>query len=344
MLAAPGPRLVSLAMEPMEELRRCGGAARFSELRSSRWRLSQHIARGDIVQPSRGCYALPGAHPGLTAATRTNTVLSCVSALAVLDPDIPVHAYRPHLSAPPNRARLRQSGVNARWHYEHVTPSHRPRVACLEDAASRMALCQEYDNVVVVLDYLARRHGPDFLERVLRAVESIKPSRARALRVDVTGRSRSPMETTVRLALRRAGFCVAQNVFVPGVGEVDFVIEGVLVVELDGYTYHSGRKPFRDDRRRDRQALRLGMPVVRFAFEDADPARIQREITPTCRGLRSSEMPTDPDLPVECLRELKRLRQTWTAPETRASGWRHLRDADAAAVRRVLPPTVPWCR
>jgi hypothetical protein len=57
------------------------------------------------------------------------------------------------------------------------------------------------------------------------------------------------------------------NVIVGGV-EVDaYFPEQRLIVELDSYAWHSGRRVFESDRKRDREHLRAGMPTIRFTWE-----------------------------------------------------------------------------
>ena len=57
------------------------------------------------------------------------------------------------------------------------------------------------------------------------------------------------------------------NVVVGGV-EVDaYFPEQRLIVELDSYAWHSGRRVFESDRKRDRDHLRVGIPTIRFTWE-----------------------------------------------------------------------------
>jgi very-short-patch-repair endonuclease len=53
-----------------------------------------------------------------------------------------------------------------------------------------------------------------------------------------------------------------------------------LVVETDGYRYHSSRRARRRDSRRDRQLTALGWRPVRFTYEDIafEPAEVAREL------------------------------------------------------------------
>ncbi len=329
-------------MTTLDRIRQLGGAARFAEIGASRHHLARMVGRGELVQSGRGCYAVPDAPPVLVAAVAAGARVTCVSALRLLDPTAPVSAEGHHLAIRRHRGHRPIVPVGTRLHYESSVPVGGRRIVTLEQAAISAALCQPYDSAVVILDHLARTRGTTFLDTVVAGVGRARPSRARALACDVDDRARSPMETRVRLHLRRAGLAVAVAPFVPGVGEVDLIVEGVLVVELDGYGFHSDRVTFRGDRRRDRSSLRVGMPTARFAFEDADPHRVLREITPICRALRQHPYDPGPTVPKATLALLAEARSDWTGPGARRTGWRHLTGVDAATVRRSLPAPVVW--
>lgn len=77
------------------------------------------------------------------------------------------------------------------------------------------------------------------------------------------------METLGRIELRKIpGLEVKCGVVIEGVGEVDLLINGRLIVELDGYEYHQSKKEFYNDRARSRAAMLLGYDTMRFTFED----------------------------------------------------------------------------
>ncbi|MCL3778393.1 hypothetical protein H6X68_07045 [Actinomyces sp. 186855] len=95
---------------------------------------------------------------------------------------------------------------------------------------------------------------------------------------------RSPLETRVRLALRAIGLDVEVAPVVEGVGEVDLCVEGWLVVECDGFEFHSSCGQFEKDRRRDQRALAAGYVPVRLSA--ADVVEGERAIRRTvCRAL-----------------------------------------------------------
>jgi very-short-patch-repair endonuclease len=59
-----------------------------------------------------------------------------------------------------------------------------------------------------------------------------------------------------------------------------------LVVEVDGYQYHSSREQMRRDRRRDRQLTALNWRPVRFTFEEVvfEPETVRAELTTLLRS------------------------------------------------------------
>jgi very-short-patch-repair endonuclease len=61
---------------------------------------------------------------------------------------------------------------------------------------------------------------------------------------------------------------VQTQVYLDGVGRVDLLVEGVLVVELDGFEHHSDRAHYRNDRRRANALTCMGLRLVRFTYED----------------------------------------------------------------------------
>lgn len=130
-----------------------------------------------------------------------------------------------------------------------------------------MLLCCSPEDAVVAIDSALNRRLT-----TRAAIESslglTAPVAARVALGRADGRSRSPIETVARLALRAAGLAVEVGVVIPMVGEVDLVVGRRVVVELDGFAFHSGRREFREDRRRDRELALQGYVVLRFTAED----------------------------------------------------------------------------
>ena len=88
------------------------------------------------------------------------------------------------------------------------------------------------------------------------------------LRRRASAAAESPLETVTRVGLATAGLAFVEQVVVPGVGRIDFVVEDTVAVEVDGWAFHGGREAFHADRARDRSMLGLGMPVMRFTARE----------------------------------------------------------------------------
>jgi very-short-patch-repair endonuclease len=108
----------------------------------------------------------------------------------------------------------------------------------------------------------------------LAAVINAAPTRAGAAIIrklleaeDDSGYTRSRAERRLRDLLRAAG--AARPLFNEPV--LGYVVDAVwpeqrLIVEVDGYTYHSNRAAFERDRRRDQQLIAAGYRVIRVTW------------------------------------------------------------------------------
>lgn len=99
--------------------------------------------------------------------------------------------------------------------------------------------------------------------------------RMRAVGRLVDPQSGSVLESLLRVLLAQAGLSAPSTQHVINdrmgrfVGRVDFCwVAARLVVEADGFAFHSDRASYRDDRRRLNELERLGWRVLRFSWED----------------------------------------------------------------------------
>jgi len=104
-------------------------------------------------------------------------------------------------------------------------------------------------------------------------------ARARSVLDLVIPRADSVLEVLANTAFRRAGLHVRRHVEIPGVGEVDFLVEEVIVVETDGETHLEPRQVKRD-RRRNNASVVGGYLVLRFGYDDVvnHPERMVAEV------------------------------------------------------------------
>jgi len=278
-------------------LRELGGAARLQDLgrvAGARAALRAAVASGRVVRPVRGVYALADADRVAIAAATHCATIACISAverfgIAVLEP-----SRTPHLAVPRDRGRsesLVRSAQDVVLHREawaRSGPLEGVAVAPLDEALARMLLCCSAEAALVSIDDALHR-GRTTTARIAAALPSTAPVWARVVLGRADGRSMSPLETLTRLALRAAGLVVEPGPLVPRVGYVDLIVAGRVVVELDGYEFHSGRIQFQDDRRRDRELVAQGYVVLRFTYTDVthDMAGVVAAVKAACARLTS---------------------------------------------------------
>lgn len=274
-------------MEVLERLESLGGVARRSEL--PRTAADQRVLR-DGVQGGRlrdlgsGWMAAVDASPAMVAARQFRGAITCVSAapfynLAQLRPP-----DRSHVAIPRSRG-VRQAPYPVAVHREGAwTPPDGLPIAPLVDVLHRVLRCRPADEAVVMIDSALNKRLIT-IEQIAGLLRGPGSPRARATLQRCHPGSRSPIETLARLALTDAGLEVEAAVVIPGVGEVDLLVEGRVVVECDGFAYHSGRREYREDRRRDRELAAKGYVVLRFTWEEimASPEAVVRAVLQVLR-------------------------------------------------------------
>lgn len=93
------------------------------------------------------------------------------------------------------------------------------------------------------------------------------PRRLRRLLARADGRSGSITESVTRVRLQGLGIEPRLQVKFAGIGFVDFLIGEHLVIEVDGWAYHSDADDFENDRRRDARLSVRGYRVLRFSYQ-----------------------------------------------------------------------------
>ncbi len=95
----------------------------------------------------------------------------------------------------------------------------------------------------------------------------------------VAPRADSLLEPIARVLFREARYWTECYVQIDGVGEVDFLLEGYLVVEIDGAT-HFELRSIKKDRRRDNMTIIGGYLVLRYFYDDVvyHPERMVAEV------------------------------------------------------------------
>lgn len=253
--------------------------------------LRRYLASGAIVRLRRDAYASPALPIDVQRAVTLGGSVACVSALAHVGGWLPPHAGV-HVAVARNASRLarhRRLLGGARIHW--TARAGRESVQEPEDAVAQVIRCQPRAVAIAVLDSVVRLGAVD--RDVVRKLIDRAPRRCTLTWGDLDPRAESGIESLVRVALRDAGLTVEPQVVVAGVGRVDFLVEGRVIVEVDGREWHRGEQE--RDYRRDLEALSSGFPVVRVDYlhalrhGDLVVAAVRRALSAridTARGVR----------------------------------------------------------
>jgi len=252
-------------MDAVEGLRRRGGADWWRRLIAAGvtdLSLRAEIRRGEVVVHSRGTFALPDVPADVIVAAALRGSLSCVSAASRYGLDVLDVPSLPHVAIPRERSRSTDLAIVHRS--RHATGGVLvPLLPTLADCLR----CLRPPDALVVVDSALRSAKVTVaqIEGCLRGPGSVH---AKQVLRFADGRSGSAIETLARVRLVLAGLRVECQVYIEGVGRVGFLVEGWLVVEIDGFAFHAERAQYREDRRRGNRLTALGYRVLRFTYED----------------------------------------------------------------------------
>lgn len=262
-------------MDVCTALATCGGAARWTRLRGlgvSERTLRTGLASGLVTTAGAGGYMLPGTDPALVAAIRLRGVASHASAARLHGLEL----WRPVSGIDVTvRPGSRPAGAGVRVHRADLHPDEldvRLPITSVLRTALDCGRSLPLPDAVVILDS-AMRGGAVKAATLRVAAEAARGHGAVALRRAVDhadALAGSPLESALRLLLALVDADVRSQVKIPGVGPgpVDFVLDGWLVIEADGFEFHSDRTAYRTDRARGNELAARGYTLLRFTWED----------------------------------------------------------------------------
>ena len=253
------------------------GVARTSTLRAagfSRTSLNKAVAAGRIVRIRRGAYGLPREAGALGLALQHNALLTCLSAaptyrLWTLHDSSFVHLSPGHKRTP--------AGTVTHGRCPHPPHPWLP-VAGLADVLIHAMRCLPEAESLVMLQSATQR-GDVTVDFLRRKLPGNRNARARTVLDSLIPRADSLLEVLANYHFRRAGLHIRRHVELPGVGEVDFLLEECLVVETDGSTHLEPRQ-VKKDRKRNNATLIGGRLGLRFGYDDVvhHPERMVAEV------------------------------------------------------------------
>ncbi|MBS1697063.1 MAG: DUF559 domain-containing protein [Actinobacteria bacterium] len=252
-------------LDPFTTIARLGGIARGEQLQAlglTRSILARAVSSGSIRRIRAGVFAVPGARAEEVDAASHGGALTCGAALRrrgiwVLDKDAPPHVW---------------VGRNGRVHPHPACAcvSHffggetRLGTVDVETALLHLRGCGG-DEAFFASFESAWRKG--LLSRAARArIRAALPESARWLVDAARHDADSGLESLLRLRLHVLGIRLQCQVPIRGVGKVDFVVAGRLIIEVDGKENHDGSVKRHKDLRRDAAASLLGYETLRFDY------------------------------------------------------------------------------
>lgn len=231
----------------------------------TRAQINAQLDAGTLLRVRRDRYLAGHAPASLHESVGYGGRLDCVSLLRELGVFV-LAKERLHVQVERGSARLppRPPHVAAHWRVSDATRRH-PAVPVLE-ALAQAVRCQDPRAAVATLDSALHLGFLRFDQ--LDELFARLPTRYRALRGLLDPRSESGPESLLRLILRQLGCVFDIQVHVRGVGRVDFLANGWLIIECDSRAFHSDWMQHREDRRRDRAAAEAGYVTLRVMAED----------------------------------------------------------------------------
>lgn len=250
-------------MDPLDFLISLGGVARVGTLLGEGYseRAVRNLATAGARQPRKGVWALPGANPAFLQAIVTDALLTCASSathygLWLKDKPRSLHLASKHRRGlhTPKHGRLRFAAHGS-------LP-----IASLEDTVIHGLTClAEVDAIAIAQSAMAQHGVPRAVLEAELTARYYGPARKRLAKAD--GLSESVPEISARLLFESAGLRFTRQVQISGVGRVDFLIDGWLIVEINGFEFHSSRAAWRKDMTRSNIAQTQGYAVLSYSPE-----------------------------------------------------------------------------
>ena len=221
-----------------------------------------------------------------------NACLSCVSAAKFYDLPVATEALpqRTHLSVRHSRgmhhSKLRRfDDVCVHWEPVLSKEEERTHVASIGTVLERVLVCMPLKVSLPMLDAARNRGLYDVSTLTIPPTGSRLPHLREALSLS-SDRARSILETVARLQLIDMGLTPQVGVWIEGVGEVDMIILDFIVIEVDGWAFHSSKEQREKDLKRDRELLRRGYVVLRFTYDDVMNGDFAREVPESVKAIR----------------------------------------------------------
>lgn len=248
----------------VEYVRRRGGAVHTRTARAAGFTphtMITAVSEGRIERIRRSWLVHPAcSHPRRAAAARGGRV-TCLTAAAERGLWAPATAH-PHIWVPPTASRLDATGVRLHRGVGPVPLANTDPDEHIINVLFHVATCLPAADALAVWESALRRRAvdPDVLARVIW-----RSPRASEIAHVAGTLSDSGLESHFRSLMFAAGISVRQQVRIDG-HAVDGLIGERLIVQLDGFAFHSSPTDRRRDLDQDARLALRGYTVLRFDY------------------------------------------------------------------------------
>lgn len=266
---------------------RLGGIARGSTLQGlgfTRQSLAAQVKRGTIERVRGGVFATASLSADVRTAIEHGGTLTCASVLRRHKIWVLPAVEGPHVWLEPKQHALRHPFCICVSHYYSGKPPLGS--ATIETALLHLRRCAG-DEAFFAAFESALRLGKITRSTRMR-IRAGLPRTARWLIDLARSDADSGLESLLRLRLHLLGIRLDCQVKIDGVGRVDFVIAGRLILEADGEDNHGKPEHRHRDRVRDAATSALGYETLRFDYAQIvhDWPSVQRALLGALRRLR----------------------------------------------------------
>jgi very-short-patch-repair endonuclease len=252
-------------LDPATLLTRLGGIARGRTLQRhgiSRKALAAHAASGAIRRVRAGVFAAVDAERIVVDAAAHGGMLTCEAALKHHDVWTVTEEPEAHVWMGADGRRHPHLGCLCTSHF--FDGPTRFGIASVESALVHVYLCAGEGAFFASFESAWNRRK---LSRAARLrIRAALPESARWLVDLARADADSGLESLLRLRLHLLGIRLDCQVVIDGVGRVDFVAGGLLIIEVDGKENHAGAANRHKDLVRDAAASALGYETLRFDY------------------------------------------------------------------------------
>ncbi|MBX3104475.1 MAG: DUF559 domain-containing protein [Cryobacterium sp.] len=239
-------------------------------------RLAADVHSGRLIRIRRGYYAVPSTPATTLQAVRVGGLLTCVSAarnLGIWSADsVGTHVNLRHeasrMRTPDDRftrlTKFNRAGCVLHW--TRLIEPHRVSMESVGvlDCLAEIIRCQPKYLAIAAIDS-ALNQGIVRLTDVKRMFRHIPRDFQSYLQL-VDTRAMSGIETITRLLVQEANFEAIPQVRIEGVGRVDLLVDGCVVIETDGRLGHEDIEGSLRDYDRDVKLAIRGFSVLRFNY------------------------------------------------------------------------------